>query len=102
MQPPQQLKKVLILAQASGSRTAHLQPVIDFIKAQGNQPAGVDGWTHDRDGLETYTFARPLDMAAIQAHFEFPPTITPYPKGLYDKGNFVNLTYDTWSGATPS
>jgi hypothetical protein len=101
MQQPQQPEKVLIQAQSPESRTAHLQPVIDFIKAQGNQPAGVDAWTHNRDGLEIYTFAHPLDLAAIQAHFEFPPTIEPYAKGLYDKGNFANLTYDTWSGANP-
>nr|GFC95013.1 hypothetical protein [Tanacetum cinerariifolium] len=101
MQQPQQLRKVRIQAQAPASRTAHLQPILDFLKAQGNLPAGVDAWTHDREGLETYTFARPFDLAAIQAQFEFPPTIELHAKGLYDKGNFATITYNTWSGANP-
>ncbi|MGI4872850.1 MAG: hypothetical protein ACRYFX_16955 [Janthinobacterium lividum] len=92
----------MIAATSPDSRTAHLQPVIDFLKARGNQPAGVDAWAHDRDGLKTYAFARPLDIAALEAHFEFPPAIIPYPKGIFDKDNFAQITYDTWSGVNPS
>ena len=38
------LPKEPISDKADGSRTAHLQPVIDFLKDQGNEPATGDAF----------------------------------------------------------
>ena len=79
---------------ADGSRTAHLQPVIDFLKAQGNEPATGDAFEYNRDGLGTYGFARPLDVAALRARFDFPPSISLSESGLHDSRNFVRIAQD--------
>lgn len=63
-------KKVLIVEREGDSRTAHLLPLIAFFKAQGNKPAGPDGFTFDRDG--DYRFSGPLDM---KERFEVPATL---------------------------
>ena len=59
------LQRVPITAKFDGSRTAHLQPLIDFLTAQGNAPASKD-FTFDRDGYGSYYFAQPLDMEALR------------------------------------
>ena len=83
-----------ILAKADGSRTAHLQPVIDFLKAQGNEPATGDVFEYNRDGLGVYGFTQPLDIAALRARFDFPPSISLSGEGLHDSRNFVRIAQD--------
>jgi len=84
-------EKVPILAKNEGSRTAHLQPLIDFLKAQGNAPASED-FTFDRDGYGSYYFAQPLDVEAIQARFSLPASIVAGQSAVYDSRNFVCIT----------
>ena len=83
-----------ILDKADGSRTAHLQPVIDFLKAQGNEPATGDAFEYNRDGLGTYGFSQPLDVDLLQQHFDFPPSIHLSSAGLHDSRNFVRIAQD--------
>ncbi len=55
-------KKTLIAEKMPDSRTAHLQSLIDFLKAQDNPPwqapsyqrLGADGFYFDRDGYGTF------------------------------------------------
>ncbi len=84
-------EKVPISAQSDASRTAHLQPVIDFLKAQGNESASPAGFAFDRDGYGTYCFEKPLDMEAIRARFAFPDSINVSNDAVYDAGNFVAI-----------
>lgn len=86
--------KELISDKSEGSRTVHLQPIIDFLKAQGNEPATGDAFYYNRDGLGTYGFAQPLDMAALRARFDFPDSIALYATAIHDSRNFVRITQD--------
>jgi hypothetical protein len=88
-------EKVLILADKADFRTAHLQPVIDFLKAQGNTPATGDQFYYNRDGYGVYGFAQPLDVAALRAHFEFPPSIHLTATSVQDTRHFVCITQDS-------
>lgn len=59
-------------------RTDHLRPVIDFLLAQGNEPARhwhPDGFWENQGGELHYTFAQPIDAALLREHFVFPPSI---------------------------
>lgn len=86
-------KKVPILAGLADFRTAHLQPVIDFLKAQGNTPATGDQFHYNRDGLGVYGFAQPLDTQLLQEHFDFPPSISLSVDGLHDSRHFVRIQH---------
>ncbi|MFD2722133.1 hypothetical protein ACFST9_25675 [Hymenobacter monticola] len=89
--------KVPISEKMTASRTAHLQPLIDFLKAQGNppwiapsdRPAGDDGFYFDRDGYGTFYFEQPLDLPALAARFALPATIAVGQTAVYDSRNFV-------------
>ena len=85
------LQRVPITAKFDGSRTAHLQPLIDFLTAQGNAPASAD-FTFDRDGYGSYYFAQALDMEALRARFDLPATIVLTKDTVQDTGNFVRIT----------
>lgn len=94
-------KKIAIAERASGSVTAHLLPVVAFLKAQGNPPApplsyaqqGPGGFQFDRDGLGTFLFEKPLDVEALKARFDFPPTINFTRQGdLWDSRNRVGIS----------
>ena len=85
------IQRVPITAKFDGSRTAHLQPLIDFLTAQGNAPASED-FTFDRDGYGSYYFAQALDMQALRAQFDLPATIVLTKDTVHDKGNFVRIT----------
>ena len=76
---------------SDSTRTVQLQPVIDFLKAQGNQPAYRDEFDFDRDGHGTYFFTDPLDLDALRANFDFPPTIMLGNNALSDTRNFVSI-----------
>lgn len=84
-------QKVPILAKLDGSRTAHLQPLIDYLAAQGNAPASED-FTYDRDGYGSFYFTKALDMALLRAHFAFPATIVLTKDTVQDTRNFVRIT----------
>jgi hypothetical protein len=86
-------EKVLILADMADFRTAHLQPVIDFLKAQGNEPATDDQFHYNRDGLGVYGFAQPVDVALLQEHFDFPASIHLSVDGLHDSRHFVRIQH---------
>lgn len=92
--------KIRIQEKVIGSLTAHLMPLIEFIKAQGNPPVpppsyaqlNEDGFRFDRDGLGTFLFQEPLDVAAIQARFELPPTIVFITDGdIWDRRSRVGI-----------
>lgn len=94
------LGKVLIAEKEPGSLTAHLLPVVAFLKAQGNAPSAAlsyaqqnpDGFNFDHDGVGVFLFEKPLDVAAIRAHFDFPPTIGFTPEGdVWDDRNRVGI-----------
>jgi len=84
-------QKESISPKFEGSRTAHLQPIIDFLKAHGNQPAGPDGFTFDRDGYGDYRFSDPLDMEGLKERFEVPATLLLNQNSVQDTRNFVGI-----------
>ncbi len=84
-------EKVPILAKNNDSRTVHLQPLIDFLTAQGNVPAS-ENFTFDRDGYGSYYFAQALDMEALRAQFELPITLLLTKDTVQDTRNFVRIT----------
>ena len=87
----QTLEKTVLAQKLPDSRTAHLQPVIDFLKEQGNAPA-QPGFTFDRDGYGTCYFEKPLDMELLKARFAFPDTILLTKDAVQDSRNFVGIT----------
>ncbi len=92
------LEKQRILADASDpTSTDHLRPVIDFLKAQGNEPANGDQFYYTRDGYGMYGFAQPLDVAALRARFDFPPSIHLTATSVQDTRHFVCITQDAGS-----
>ena len=103
-------KKEPVLEKIDGSRTAHLQPLIDFLKAQGNPPhpippylvSGENGFYFDRDGFGDFCFERPLDMAGLSAHFELPDTIRLAETSVYDARNFVRISQLIPQGPLPT
>lgn len=101
------LGKVSIAEQEPGSLTAHLVPIVAFLKDRGNPPAPAlsyaqqnpDGFNFDRDGLGKFIFEQPLDMEALKAGFDFPPTIGFTAQGdLWDSRNRVGIS---WSRPRP-
>lgn len=94
----QMLEKTVLVEKLPGSRTAHLQPVIDFLKAYGNQPVSGDAFTFDRDGYGDYRFTEPLDMAALREHFDFPPTLLLNQNSVQDTRNFVGINQHVAQG----
>lgn len=90
----QALTKIVIEQDApNGSDTDHLLPVIDFLKAHGNTPAASNEFAFNRDGLGVYGFQEPLDVALLQEHFVFPPTIKLSVDGLHDTRHFVRIAH---------
>lgn len=76
-------------------------PIVAFLKAQGNTPApplsyaqqNPDGFNFDRDGLGTFRFEKPLDVEALKAGFDFPPTIGITRQGdIWDSRNRVGIS----------
>jgi hypothetical protein len=92
-------KREPIAEKFDNSRTAHLQPLIDFLKAQGNQPwpvpsyrpIGADGFDFDRDGYGNFYFRDPLDLEAVRRHFSLPATITAQNGAIWDERNGVGI-----------
>jgi len=78
---------------SSPNGTDHLLPVIAFLKVQGNTPAADDAFQYNRDGLGVYGFAQPVDVALLQAHFDFPPSIHLSVDGLHDSRHFVRIQH---------
>ncbi|KUG09211.1 hypothetical protein [Solirubrum puertoriconensis] len=89
------MKQPILPDAANGSSTDHLLPVIDFLKAQGNAPAGPDKFTFNRDGLGVYAFQQPVDVEQLRAHFDFPPSIHLSADGLHDSRHFVRVQQAT-------
>ena len=96
----QTLEKVVLVEKLSDSRTAHLLPVIEFLKTQGNTPwlapsyrrVGDDGFDFDRDGFGNFYFDKPLDLQAVRTHFALPATITfTQDGGIWDRRNLVGI-----------
>lgn len=93
-------KKEPIAEKSDDSRTAHLQPLIDFLKDQGNPPwqapsyqtVGENGFYFDRDGFGTFYFEQPLDIAALAAHFALPASILLGKTAVSDRRNFVRIS----------
>ncbi|UOQ83280.1 hypothetical protein [Hymenobacter sp. 5414T-23] len=86
-------QKVPIPPHVADFRTAHLQPVIDFLKAHGNEPSTGDQFHYNRDGLGVYGFAQPLDTQLLQEHFDFPLSISLSVDGLHDSRHFVRIQH---------
>ena len=88
-------EKQRILAGApGGNRTDHLQPIIDFLKAQGYEPATGDAFWYNRDGLGTYGFTEPLDVELLQQHFDFPPSLHVSHGQVFDSRHFMRISQD--------
>ena len=100
MQQTQQLQKIALVEKVPGSLTAHLMPLVTFLKEQGNTPSAAlsyaqqnpDGFNFDRDGVGVFLFEHPLEVEAIKARFDFPPTIAFTPEGdVWDDRNRVGI-----------
>ena len=76
-----------------------MQPLVDFLKAQGNPPwpapsylpVGADGFDFDRDGYGTFSFQDPLDLEAVRQHFLLPATIVAQNGAIWDLRNGVGI-----------
>jgi hypothetical protein len=94
------LGKIPILEEIGSSRTAHLRPLLDFLKAQGNvpwrapssRPVGEDGFYFDPDEYGTFYFEQPLDLLALETQFALPATIILGKAAVYDSRNFVCIS----------
>ncbi len=92
------MPKIEIAAQGAPGhdpRTGHLRPVIEYLLAQGNTPAGWrgDAFWGDQGGEEHYTFTDPIDAAQLREHFAFPPSIRVYDDGaIQDSLNRVDIS----------
>lgn len=89
----QTFEKIVLVEKLPSSRTAHLQPVIDFLKAQGNEPASNDEFHYNRDGFGTYSFRQPLAVEDLRNQFTFPSTILLTQDAVQDSRNFVAITH---------
>jgi len=89
------MEKIKILPQSPDPKdeTAHLRPVIEFIKTQGNSPENKDQFEYDlKDGFKTYTFKLPIDRLMIEKKFEFPDTIAFVDnRTIHDKKNLIEI-----------
>lgn len=75
-------------------RIAHLRPVIEYLLAQGNTPAGWrgDAFAFDQGGEGHYTFTGPIDAAQLRERFAFPASIRVYDDGsIKDSLNRVDI-----------
>jgi hypothetical protein len=97
------MKKIQLTAQGAehgpgrDPRTDHLRPVIEFLLAQGNTPAGWrgDAFSFDQGGEGHYTFTRPIDASQLREHFAFPASIRLDDAGTIRDGmNRVDISYD--------
>jgi len=97
------MSKLLIAAQGTehgpgrDPRTDHLRPVIEFLLAQGNTPAGWrgDAFAFDQGGEGHYLFTNPIDAAQLREHFAFPNFICLDDAGTIRDGmNRVDISYD--------
>lgn len=86
--------QIPVLPKLPGSRTAHLQPVLDWLLAQGCQPAGLPAFTFNRDGHGSCRFAGTLPLAQLAARFALPASVVPYADGLDDRRNFLEIVAD--------
>jgi len=78
-------------------RTAHLRPVIEYLLAQGNTPAGWrgDAFSFDQGGEGHYTFTGPIDAAQLREQFAFPASIRVYEDGsIKDSLNRVDISQE--------
>ena len=76
-------------------RTAHLRPVIEYLLAQGNTPAGWrgDAFAFDQGGEGHYLFAGPINAAQLREQFAFPASIRVYEDGsIKDSLNRVDIS----------
>ncbi|MCI1189886.1 hypothetical protein MON38_20885 [Hymenobacter sp. DH14] len=76
-------------------RTDHLRPVIEYLLAQGNTPAGRhgDAFAFDQGGEGHYLFVDPLDAAELRKRFAFPASIRVYDDGsIKDSLNRVEIS----------
>lgn len=87
-------KQRILTDAANQTDTDHLLPVIAFLKAQGYEPATGDVFYFDRDGMGTYGFTQPLDVALLQQHFDFPPSIQVSHGQVFDSRHFVRIRQD--------
>ena len=78
-------------------RTDHLRPVIEYLLAQGNTPAGWrgDAFAFDQGGEGHYTFTGPIDAAELRERFAFPASIRVYDDGsIKDSPNRVDISQE--------
>lgn len=87
----QALGKAVIAASGSAFVTDHLQPVVDWLKAQGYTPTTGDAFGLTPKALGLYGFAQPLNPDALAAQFEFPPSILVTLYGIHDVANYLSI-----------
>lgn len=91
------MPKLELAAQGSDQapRTDHFRPVIGYLLAQGNTPAGwrEDAFAFDQGGEGHYLFAGPIDAAELRERFAFPASIRVYDDGsIKDSLNRVDIS----------
>lgn len=79
-------------------RTAHLRPVIEYLLAQSNTPAGWrwDAFSFDQGGEGHYLFTGPLNATQLREQFAFPSFIRVYDDGsIKDSLNRVDISQES-------
>lgn len=70
------MNKIRVLDDAPAGQPlhAHLEPVVDYLLANGNSLAHTYRWGSNREGYFCHV-SNPIDFDGLEAAFEFPPTI---------------------------
>jgi hypothetical protein len=75
---------------------SHLRPIIDFIKAQGNEPHR-DEFMNEKSSMSYYFFKGPIDPELITATFDLPESITVDSNGNIHDKNWATVIYSAYT-----
>lgn len=88
------MEKIKILTESPdpNDETAHLRPIIEFLKEQGNEPLNRSGFIFDKGGFGEMRWKKPFNVQKIQDHFILPESIQIDSSGeIHDQRNALYL-----------
>ena len=85
-------QKIKIPIRVKGSQTAHLNPIVDYLRSMGNE-TWYDEFSYDKGGPTLY-FKSPINQKDILDNFELPETIGVDRHGsIIDDRNGIKIIY---------
>jgi len=88
------MEKIKVMADSPdpNDETAHLRPVIEFLKTSGNAPKDDRGFVFDKGGYGELRWKKAFNKEKILECFSFPGSIYFHPSGeIYDERNALYL-----------